>query len=383
MEYFGRPEFYTAYSGEELNYEEISDVLVALEEPTPEILLQCSHILRTCTDKITLENLLSREYIQESGILTAILDNPLVTELLINVGNLANVSDVPLDVIPAVRVSQIYAYLVTSTEDIEFIEQANVNMEIPLYHGYVREDFDFTQPNLISKFYFDLPCIYNVHCSDKLCLKIIELYKASESFLREENSYQHRYGLHMKTLAARRPWVWLNFRRNEEARSGKKMKVLEIELALITDARYFDYDLIDETNILYIFTYTPLVEVIEYILANYDILTVLAEGYALLHYKTASEYFYHSDGAMDIPPTKQIGYLKYLLKHQREKRIIITTDHSLAEVEVMLLFPNVEVREVDNNVIVEVTTEMIVRLRELNYDFSNHEEYMASLKDNV
>jgi hypothetical protein len=327
-------------------------------------------LLLAYSNSVSLSELIIEKAILQSGVIADVLSNPHFDGHSVSMVTVNTLATITVDEIPEVsdytRGTPFYGYLVTSTRDLLFIHTSSCSLTYAVIFGYIYPHLDYSKKNISYDNISSLPCITDKACTDEICLKVVSMIFASSTthLIMEE--------LILESLASVRPAVHYEVRKfYSGARSN-------LELALISKAEYFDYSQITDENVCMIFNYTPLVEVIEYILKNYNMVLLLSHSHVLLE-KDAQ----HEDYAREcepLPKTRQVGLLKYTLLHQPNKKMTIDSHTTVAEAEILILFPQLEVKYVNREVLKYGSSSVIMRLRELNYNLTQHPEYLKREK---
>jgi hypothetical protein len=297
--------------------------------------------------------------ILDSGLLPYILMNPDIEHFVFPHHRIHRLAVVKVEDIPAVsstiKRSSLYAYIVTSTRDIKYIHEVGCALHYALMFGLIIPGYEYdiqTAQNVPW-----LPCFLDSTCSDETCWIVVDTIFP----------HLHTKSVIAETLVTERPAVHYRLRQKYTEHETA------YELASITKAEYFTLTKITESNVCLIFNYTPLLEVIEYIYANFNIAFLLSRNTVQ---RENDEY--HDE--QFIPESRQLGLLKYTLKHQPKQQMIMSGVTSIAEAELLVLFENLLVKEVPVNVLIYGSSTVIMRLQNSGYNLEQHEEYLERLR---
>jgi hypothetical protein len=308
------------------------------------------YVLLNCFDLHTLNALITTKDVRQSGVIAAVLSNPHFPQNSRRVITLMNVrkEDIPTHIRKDIRASIFYQMCVVSTRDIHYIEASGIGMDFAAHFGLIREDYDLTTILFGSK--VPEQCVVNRDCSDDLVLRIYIEYFTQQ---------RKRKNGSLKLLARHRPQLLLPLQEHHQFPN-----FTAVELCAISDFQYFDLTWVNEKNAAHLLHETSLPEVVEYILANFDMVHLLLQFSHDEHQYTESH---------------KVGYYRYLHKHKPETVLRISGIEDEQEMLEMLKFEHVTVEWIHDDILMMSGFEFIERLRELGYDFSNNAQYLESL----
>jgi hypothetical protein len=338
----------------------LCEAIVNNDEDTIELAVS---FLRNTKNTTALITFAKSNGVAEAGIKVNILLNPCMPKsaALRPGAKRTAISSIPTNLSEEVKGSNLYACFVADTGDIAYIHASGVDRKYAVLWGYcdsedgkafATSDYHYTKNDTLF-------CIPNASCSDELCEQIVDVIarqlccddQLMIKMLAELARHRPEVHKHIADVYMRRDY------------SGE-------EIAAFTDVSYIDFQHITYYNAAYIFTYTSLVKVVEYLLTNFDMLYLCAGA---------------NHKGLYVPETRRVGYLKYLLLREPEKILYITEDDTIVEIELLLQFPHSVISSITDSELAKGTWEILMKVWRCGYhinslDIANSKHTVKSIR---